>query len=658
MTSMMKAAVKLKPAPKSTEVRKVPIPEPTPSEVLIRVDIASICGTDVHIYDWDAWAAARIKVPLVQGHEFAGHIEKLGSGVTGFRKGDYVSAEGHIACGRCYMCRTGNAHVCKNVSILGIDRDGSFAEYMTVPASNVIVNDDDLPLDLATMQDPLGNAVYTVTNANVPGKTIAIFGLGPIGLMAVALCRGMAARSVIAIGHKNQYRMDLAKKVGASVVLRSGESLVDQVMDATAGEGVDEVLEFSGSEGAVQQAIKVVRPAGGIHLLGLFPKPLSLDISDFVTKGLSMYGIHGRLMYKTWMQMGGLLKSGNVNLKPILTHKFPLDDYNEAIKTHGAGSGSVRPIAGNMDLHEELERRIARFKRRDAALFFMSGFAGNAGLIPQLAGEGDAILTDELNHGSIIDGVRLTKAQRVIYRHRDVGDLERALKEVDGWAKKILVITDGVFSMDGDIAPVGDIARVGEEFGAMIYVDDAHGEGVLGDGGRGVASHFHVEDKIQIELGTFSKALGVVGGYVAGSNDLRSYALNKSRTWLLSGSHPPAVAAACTAAIHVLETEPRHVKKLWSNTKYFKKRLGSLGFGIGRAETPLTPVMLGDSASAKQTINPLLAGRIFALRIQSPVVAKDRARIRNIVNAGLRREDLDEALAAYEKIGKDLKVLA
>src|SRR5439155_698318 len=314
-------------------------------------------------------------------------------------KGDYVSAEGHIACGRCYMCRTGNAHVCKNVSILGIDRTGSFAQYMTVPASNVIVNDDDLPLDLATMQDPLGNAVYTVTNANVPGKSVAIFGLGPIGLMAVALCRAMAARTVIAIGHKNRYRMDLANKVGASLVLRSEDSLVDEVMDATAGEGVDEVLEFSGSEAAVQQAIRVVRPAGGIHLLGLFPKPLSLDISEFVTKGLSMFGIHGRLMYKTWMQMGGLLKSGNVNRAA-----------REAVKTHGAGSGSVRPIAGNMDLHEELERRIARFKRREAALFFMSGFAGNAGLIPQLAGEGDAILTDELNHGSIIDGVRLTKA--------------------------------------------------------------------------------------------------------------------------------------------------------------------------------------------------------------------------------------------------------
>ena len=337
MVATMKAAVKLKSAPKSTEVQQVPVPEPTADEVLIRVRIASICGTDVHIYDWDAWAAARIKTPLIQGHEFAGEIERLGSNVKALRKGDYVSAEGHIACGRCYMCRTGNAHVCKSVSILGIDRGGSFAQYMTVPASNVIVNDDDLPLELATMQDPLGNAVYTVTNANPAGKTVAIFGLGPIGLMAVALCRGMAARKVIAVGHKNKYRMDLAKKVGANVVLRSSDTLVNEVMDATAGEGVDEALEFSGSESAVQEAIKVVRPAGGVHLLGLFPKPLSLDISEFVTKGLSMHGIHGRLMYRTWMQMGGLLKSGNVNLKPILTHRFPLDDYNKAMEVMRSG---------------------------------------------------------------------------------------------------------------------------------------------------------------------------------------------------------------------------------------------------------------------------------------------------------------------------------
>ncbi|HEX9286141.1 MAG TPA: aminotransferase class I/II-fold pyridoxal phosphate-dependent enzyme, partial [Thermoanaerobaculia bacterium] len=186
---------------------------------------------------------------------------------------------------------------------------------------------------------------------------------------------------------------------------------------------------------------------------------------------------------------------------------------------------------------------------------------------------------------------------------------------------------------------------------------DAHGEGVLGDGGRGVASHFHVEDKIQVELGTFSKALGVVGGYIAGSNDLRHYALNKSRTWLLSGSHPPAVTAACTAAIDVLETEPRHVKKLWSNTKYFKKRLVSLGFDIGRSETPITPVMLGDSAIAKRFSDRLFEEGVFALPIVYPMVGKDKARIRNIVNAGLKRQDLDDALAAYEKIGKELNVI-
>src|SRR5437867_2998732 len=345
------------------------------------------------------------------------------------------------------------------------------------------------------------------------------------------------------------------------------------------------------------------------------------------------------------------------NYLNLSTHVKVKRAAREAIKTHGAGSGSVRPIAGNMDLHEELERRIARFKRRPAALYFMSGFAGNAGLIPQLAGAGGAILTDELNHGSIIDGVRLTKAQRFIYKHNDVADLERVLREADPKFRKLLVISDGVFSMDGDIAPVGDIARLAEEFGAMVYIDDAHGEGVLGDGGRGVASHFHVEDKIHVELGTFSKALGVVGGYVAGSNDLRNYALNKSRTWLLSGSHPPAVTAACTAAIEVLETEPRHVKKLWSNTKYFKKQLVSLGFDIGQSATPITPVMLGDSAVAKRFSNRLFEEGVFALPIVFPMVAKDRARIRNIVNAGLKRADLDDALRAYEKIGKELKVI-
>jgi len=345
------------------------------------------------------------------------------------------------------------------------------------------------------------------------------------------------------------------------------------------------------------------------------------------------------------------------NYLNLSTHPKVKRAAKEAVKTHGAGSGSVRPIAGTQDLHLELEKKIAHFKHREAALYYMSGFAGNQGLIPQLAGEGDALFTDELNHGSIIDGVRLTKAQRFIYKHKDMADLERVLTEADPKFKKLLIITDGVFSMDGDIAPVGQIAKLAEQFGAMLYVDDAHGEGVLGEGGRGVASHFHVEDKVHVELGTFSKALGVVGGYVAGSNDLRNYALNKSRSWLLSGTPTPSTTASCMAAIEVLETEPRHVKKLWSNTKYFKKRLVKLGFDIGQSETPITPVMLGDSALAQKFSARLFEENVFAVPIVFPMVARDKARIRNIITAGLKRADMDQALAAYEKIGKELKVI-
>ena len=333
----------------------------------------------------------------------------------------------------------------------------------------------------------------------------------------------------------------------------------------------------------------------------------------------------------------------------------------DAIKKYGAGSGSVRPIAGNMDLHMELEKRLAKFKEAEASLVYQTGFAANAGLIPQLADSGDLIVSDELNHGSIIDGVRLSKADRAVYRHCDVEDLKRVLSKAEEHAptyRRILLITDGVFSMDGDIAPMDRIAPVAREHGAMVYVDDAHGEGVLGEGGRGIVSHFMLKrNDVHVEMGTFSKAFGVVGGHVSGSRDLVNFAFNRSRTWLLSGSHPPAVAAACIAAIDVLETEPQHVKSLWVNTDYFRKGIRQLGFDTGNSQTPIIPVMIGEGGAAKKFSSRLFDLSIFALPIVFPMVSKDKARIRTIMNAALTRKDLDEALSAFEKIGKELKIV-
>ena len=329
-----------------------------------------------------------------------------------------------------------------------------------------------------------------------------------------------------------------------------------------------------------------------------------------------------------------------------------------AIKTHGVGSGSVRPIAGNMDLHLELEGKLAKFKHTEAALVYQTGFAANAGLIPQLAGEGDIIVSDELNHGSIIDGVRLSRAERAVYKHCDANDLEQVLNEVEKKnPRRILIITDGVFSMDGDIAPVDKIVQLAQEHGAMTYVDDAHGDGVLGEKGRGIGSHFHLEGKIDVEMGTFSKAFGVVGGYISGTRDLVNFALNRSRTWLLSGSHPPPVAAACIAALEVLESEPWHVENLWKNTRYFKKALSNLGFDIGKSQTPITPIIAGESFVARKLSSRLFEKGIFALPIVYPMVARDKARIRTMMNAALTKEDLDFALSRFEEIGRELKVI-
>ncbi len=345
------------------------------------------------------------------------------------------------------------------------------------------------------------------------------------------------------------------------------------------------------------------------------------------------------------------------NYLNLSNHPRLKEAAKRAVDTHGAGSGSVRPIAGNLDIHIEVEKAVARFKSTESALIYQTGFAAKAGLIPQLAGTGDIIISDQLYHGSIIDGVRLTKADRAIFAHRDMGELEKVLADADKKYERILVVTDGVFSMDGDIQHMGEIQKLADEVGAMTFVDDAHGEGVIGPDGRGIGAHFGIAGKIDVEMGTFSKAYGVVGGLIAGSQDLVNYALNKSRTWLLSGSHPPQVAAAQLEAIKVLEEEPEHVKNLWDNTKYFKKELISMGYNCGDGETPITPVIVGESHKAKALSDRTFELGVFALPIVFPMVARDAARIRTMMNAGLTREDLDEALRAFEKAGKELDII-
>ncbi|MEC7238695.1 MAG: aminotransferase class I/II-fold pyridoxal phosphate-dependent enzyme [Candidatus Thermoplasmatota archaeon] len=345
------------------------------------------------------------------------------------------------------------------------------------------------------------------------------------------------------------------------------------------------------------------------------------------------------------------------NYLNLTTHPKVVNAMIEATKKYGAGSGSVRAIAGTMDIHLAAEQKVAEFKKVEAALIYSAGYTVNVGLIPTLVtGKDDVIISDELNHGSIIDGVRLTKANRAVYAHNDMGELEAVLS-ANSEAKRKLIITDGVFSMDGDIAPLGEIDKLAKEYGAMVYVDDCHGEGVLGDTGAGIVDHFGLQGSIDFETGSFSKALGVQGGILAGTEMTRSHALNHSRSWLLSGSQPPGVAAAKKAAVEVLMEEPEHHQKLWENTNYFRTELQSMGFDTGVSTTPIIPVMCGESSVAKEFTTQLSNEGVMAGAIVFPMVARDKARIRTQMSAGLSRSDLDEVLRIFERVGPKLGLI-
>jgi glycine C-acetyltransferase len=327
-----------------------------------------------------------------------------------------------------------------------------------------------------------------------------------------------------------------------------------------------------------------------------------------------------------------------------------------AIDEYGVGPAAVRSIAGTMSLHLELERKIAEFKRTEAAISLQGGLISNLAAIPLLMGEGDVIFTDELNHASIIDGCRLTKARRVIYPHRDTKALAAALEENKAIKKK-LIVTDGVFSMDGDLAPLPEIVELAEKYEAIVMVDDAHGEGVLGDHGRGIVDHFGLHGRVDLEMGTMSKAFGVVGGYLAGKAKIIEFLRQRARPFLFSSATTPADVAACIAAIEILQETDEPVRRLWENARYFKAEMKKLGFDTGVSETPITPVMLGEAKTAWDFSKKLFNEGVFAQAIGYPTVPQGKARIRVMISALHTRKDLDFALEKFEKVGKELRVI-
>ena len=346
-------------------------------------------------------------------------------------------------------------------------------------------------------------------------------------------------------------------------------------------------------------------------------------------------------------------------------HPRVCDAAAAAVREFGAGSGAVRTIAGTMTMHEALEAELAAFKETPAVLTFQSGFTANTGVIPTITGETDLIVSDALNHASIIDGMRLSKAPRQVYPHADVPALREILREArqagspgGGEYRLILVVTDGVFSMDGDIAPLPGIVEAAEAFGAAVMVDDAHASGVLGRNGRGSVDHFGLHGRVAVQVGTLSKAVGSLGGYVAGSTALREILTQRSRPFLFSTSHPPAVVAACREAIRVMQDEPELQERLWTNTRRFKGELTRLGFDTGHSETPITPVMMGDPDTAGRFGDRLIEEGIFAQPVVFPTVAMDKSRLRTIVTAAHADEQLDAALAAFDRVGHELGLIS
>ena len=344
------------------------------------------------------------------------------------------------------------------------------------------------------------------------------------------------------------------------------------------------------------------------------------------------------------------------NYLGLTTHPKLRERALEAIHRYGVGTGSVRTIAGTMDIHMALEEKLAAFKKTEAAVVFQSGFTANAGTVSSILGRDAVIVSDELNHASIIDGARLSRATIKVFPHRDVDAARKIFTELPRGTRALL-ITDGVFSMDGDLGPLAALCDVADEFGAIMMVDDAHASGVFGKNGRGTVDHFGMHGRVDVQVGTLSKAIGALGGYVAGSKALIEFLYHRARPFLFSTSHPPSVAATCLAAIEVLETEPQLIERLWENTRFFKEGLQALGFNTGASESPITPVIVGDGALAMTLSDRLFEEGVFAQGIAFPTVARDKARVRTIVTATHTRDDLAFALERFRAVGTELGVI-
>ena len=344
------------------------------------------------------------------------------------------------------------------------------------------------------------------------------------------------------------------------------------------------------------------------------------------------------------------------NYLGLTTHPRLRERAMQALERYGVGTGSVRTIAGTMSLHVELERRLAEFKQTEATVVFQSGFTANAGTVSALLTKDDVIISDELNHASIIDGFRLSRAAIKVFPHKDVDAARRILRDLPASQRKLL-ITDGVFSMDGDLGPLPGLCAIAEEYGAIMMVDDAHASGVFGRNGRGTVDHFGMHGRVDIQVGTLSKAVGALGGYVAGTNALIDFLHHRGRPFLFSTSHPPSVTATCLAALDVLIEEPEIIERLWDNTRFFKAGLTGLGFNTGMSESPITPVIVGDGALAMTLSDQLFESGVFAQGIAFPTVARDKARVRTIVTATHTREDLQFALDTFGRVGRSLGIV-